>query len=420
MTLAALIVAAGRGLRAGGGDTPKQFQMIGGEPVLSHTLKVFAQHGAFTTIAVVIHPDFEPLVKTTILPGITTEFPDVNIILVNGGDTRQQSVFRGLEVLESVAPDRVLIHDAARPFVDTALCDRVIDATDTHEGAIPALAVADTLKRIAKYAGDPPTSKAAASSTIETVDRSGLYGAQTPQGFRFDGIYQAHIAAAQSGKDDFTDDASIAEWRGLSLAIVEGHRLNQKITTPDDLNAADHHLKCEALLADNPGQQFEYRTGSGFDVHRFGEGNKVILCGVEIAHSRGLKGHSDADVGLHALTDAVLGAIGAGDIGTHFPPSDARWKGAASDQFLAHAKELVTERRGKLIHVDVTLICEAPKIGPHRDAMTARLSDILGITTDRISIKATTTEGLGFAGRGEGIAAMASATVALPMDPIDL
>ena len=421
MTIAALIVAAGRGTRASSkapagdgmgetGELPKQFQPIGGQPVLCRTLTIFAQNPAIDLIAIVIHPDYEPMVLEFI-----TQFPDSNIILVHGSDTRQKSVFAGLQALQSHAPSQVLIHDAARPFLDQPLCRRVIDGLKNHQGALPALAVTDTLKRVE-------------GGAIETIDRSHLYGAQTPQGFHYQPIYEAHEAAARSGRDDFTDDASIAEWHGLSITIVEGQRENIKITTAADLLAADLKLKVEDILqnahptqtpaqtpAQTATQQMEYRTGSGFDVHRFDDGNAVMLCGIEIPHSKSLKGHSDADVGLHALTDAILGAIGEGDIGTHFPPSDARWKGAASDQFLIHAANLVRQHHGKLVHIDVTLICEAPKIGPHRDAMIARMSEILELSPDRISIKATTTEGLGFAGRGEGIAAMASATIALPL-----
>ena len=414
MTIAAIIVAAGRGLRAGGGDIPKQFQLIGGAPVLSHTVKAFACQGSIDKIVIVIHPDYELLAAEAIRSALLSKWPNLEPILVHGGDTRQKSVFEGLKAVKGLKPEYVLIHDAARPFITTELCDQVINALKTHDGALPALGVADTLKRVVSGSGG------ATSDSIETVDRVGLYGAQTPQGFRFDAIFDAHQAAAQSDKGDFTDDASIAEWHGLSMTLVEGHGQNQKITTPDDLKAADKFLKSEALLAENTesteiqAQQLEFRTGSGFDVHRLCEGDHVILCGVKINHTHGLKGHSDADVGMHALTDALLGAIGEGDIGSHFPPTDIRWKGAASDQFLAHAKELVAKRSGKIIHVDVTLICEAPKIGPHRAAMIAQLSEILEIAEDRISVKATTTEGLGFAGRQEGIASMASATIALP------
>ena len=425
MSIAALIVAAGRGTRAsskastgvgmgGSSELPKQFQSIGGQPVLCRTLTIFAQNPAIDLIAIVIHPDYEPMVSEFI-----TQFPDSKIILVHGSNTRQKSVFAGLQALQSHAPSQVLIHDAARPFLDEPLCGRVIDGLKSHQGALPALAVTDTLKR----------ATGGKDGAIETIDRSHLYGAQTPQGFHYQPICEAHEAAARSGRDDFTDDASIAEWHGLSTTIVEGNRENIKITTAEDLQAADLKLKVEDILqnahptqtpAHTATQQMEYRTGSGFDVHRFDEGNAVTLCGVEIPHTKSLKGHSDADVGLHALTDAILGAIGEGDIGTHFPPTDARWKGAASDQFLIHAANLVRQRHGKLVHIDVTLICEAPKIGPHRDAMTARLSEILALTPDRISIKATTTEGLGFAGRGEGIAAMASATIALPLHQLEI
>jgi 2-C-methyl-D-erythritol 4-phosphate cytidylyltransferase/2-C-methyl-D-erythritol 2,4-cyclodiphosphate synthase len=292
-------------------------------------------------------------------------------------------------------PRRVLIHDAARPLVDADTIARSLAALDKNVGALAALPVVDTVKRAE---GSPPR-------IIATVDRHGLWRAQTPQAFRFDAILSAHRAAAGQV---LTDDAAVAEAAGLNTVLVTGNEDNLKITTEDDL------ARAERILAARGGA-LEWRTATGFDVHRFAAGDHLMLCGVRVAHTQALEGHSDADVGLHALTDAILGTIGAGDIGLHFPPNDAKWRGADSAAFLAHAGKLVAGRGGHIAHVDVTVICEQPKIGPYRDAMTARIAAILGLDSDRVSVKATTTEGLGFTGRGEGIAAQAAATVALPM-----
>lgn len=341
---------------------------------------------AFASLAqtvVVISPDDRPLADAALigLPGI---------IFVAGGASRQGSVRAGLEALADIAPEFVLIHDAARPLVTGQIVDDVLAALDTNDGAIPAAAVTDTLK-------------AGRDGLISgTVPREGLWRAQTPQGFRFSKILAAHRAAADV---DLTDDAAVAERAGMTVALVPSPATNIKLTSPEDFQMA------EALLA---AQLADIRTGSGFDVHQFGLGDHVWLCGVKVPHSAGLVGHSDADAGLHALTDAILGAIGAGDIGVHFPPSDAQWKGAASDRFLAHAASLVRAKGGIVAHADVTLICEAPKVGPHREAMRARIAQILGLTLDRVSVKATTTEQLGFTGRREGIAAQAIATIRLP------
>lgn len=288
-------------------------------------------------------------------------------------------------------PDRVLIHDGARPVLSAALIDRVLDALDEHDGALPALPVAETLKR----GHDDRT-------VAETVDRDGLYRAQTPQGFDFAKILAAHQALRGRG---FTDDAALAEAMGLSVVMIEGDEDNLKVTTEPDLERAERLL----TKTETP----DVRVGNGFDVHRLGDGDHVWLCGVKVDHDAGLVGHSDADVGLHALTDALLGAIGAGDIGQHFPPSDPQWRGASSDRFVAHAAELIRKAGGRVLHVDVTLVLEKPKVGPHRDRMRRRIADILDIAPSRVSLKATTTEGLGFAGRGEGIAAQATATVAI-------
>jgi 2-C-methyl-D-erythritol 4-phosphate cytidylyltransferase/2-C-methyl-D-erythritol 2,4-cyclodiphosphate synthase len=309
---------------------------------------------------------------------------------VAGGASRQESVLNGLESLAELQPDHVLIHDAARPFVTASIINRTLATLATAPAALVAVPVTDTLKR------------AAERTVSATVDRKDLWRAQTPQGFRYAEILAAH---RQSAGAALTDDAAVAEAAGLAVSLVMGADDNFKITTSEDLQRA------ERLLG---GGGMEFRTGSGYDVHRFAAGSSVTLCGVRIAHSHGLEGHSDADVGLHALTDALLGAIGAGDIGSHFPPSDPQWRGVDSARFLAHASALVAARGGRVSHVDVTLVCERPKIAPHRAAMVSRIGEILGLAPDRVSVKATTTEGLGFTGRSEGIAGHAIATVALP------
>lgn len=377
----ALVVAAGRGRRFGG-DVPKQYQALAGRPVLRHSLARLAADPSVSAVRVVIHPDDLELYRHA-AHGLALAEP------VFGGDTRQDSVRLGLESLTALEPDFVLIHDGARPFADEALVARVVGALGTHDGAIPAVAVADTLKR-------------GRDGLVETtVDRSGLWRAQTPQGFRFGAILAAHRAAQGA---ELTDDAAVAEQAGLSVALVQGAEENVKITTAADL------ARAQAALA-GPGLTC---VGNGFDVHRFAPGTGVWLCGVLVPHDQGLEGHSDADVALHALTDAVLGAVGGGDIGAHFPPSDPQWKGASSDRFLAHARTLVEALGGKVVQVDVTLVCERPKVGPHRPAMRARVAEILGLPMGRVSVKATTTEGLGFTGRREGIAAQATATVWMP------
>ncbi|MDA0787168.1 MAG: bifunctional 2-C-methyl-D-erythritol 4-phosphate cytidylyltransferase/2-C-methyl-D-erythritol 2,4-cyclodiphosphate synthase [Proteobacteria bacterium] len=381
----ALIVAAGRGSRMPG-DVPKQYRYLHGRPILRHVLDAFLTHPAISGVCTVIHPD-DGAWFVEASQGLALGPP------VLGGETRQDSVRNGLEALaRGTAPERVLIHDGARPLVSSALINRVIGALDDAEAAVPALPMTDTVKRVA------------GNTIIETVDRGGLFRAQTPQGFRFPALLSAHKSAAEnSGTHDFTDDASIAEAAGLRVAVVAGEERNIKITHDDDLTRATAWLHGAR----------ETRVGSGFDVHAFGPGDSVRLGGVDIPHSQALAGHSDADVALHALTDAILGAIGDGDIGSHFPPSDARWSGADSSQFLVHAADLLRQRLGALIHADLTIICEQPRIGPHRDAMRARIADILAVDTDRISVKATTTEGLGFTGRSEGIAAQASVTITL-------
>jgi 2-C-methyl-D-erythritol 4-phosphate cytidylyltransferase/2-C-methyl-D-erythritol 2,4-cyclodiphosphate synthase len=298
----------------------------------------------------------------------------------------------GLESLEALSPDQVLIQDGARPFTSAAVIDRVLDALDTMAGAVPGLPVTDTLKRVD------------GGRIGATVERAGLYGAQTPQGFRFPEILAAHRAVAG---ERLTDDAAVAERAGLAVALVDGAADNIKVTGAEDLERA------EGLIA----AVGETRVGSGFDVHRFGPGDHVMLCGLRIDHDRGLIGHSDADVGLHAATDAILGALGAGDLGDHFPPSDPKWSGADSSEFLVFARDLAAARGGRVVHLDLTLICERPRIGPHRAAMIARVAELLAVAAERVSIKATTTEKLGFTGRGEGIAAQATATLLLPWGP---
>ncbi|MCA1907562.1 MAG: bifunctional 2-C-methyl-D-erythritol 4-phosphate cytidylyltransferase/2-C-methyl-D-erythritol 2,4-cyclodiphosphate synthase [Magnetospirillum sp.] len=378
----ALVVAAGRGRRFGG-DIPKQYLPLNGRPVLRHSLARLAADPAIAAVRAVIHPDDRDLYDEA-ARGLALLEP------VHGGDTRQDSVRLGLESLASLSPDKVLIHDGARPFLDEALVARVVAALDDHDGAIPAIAVADTLKK-------------GRDGLVETtVDRAGLWRAQTPQGFRFGPILGAHRAAAGN---ELTDDSAVAEHTGLRVALVAGTEGNVKITTTEDL------ARAQVAFA-GPGYTC---VGNGFDVHRFAPGTGVWLCGVRVPHDFALEGHSDADVALHALTDAILGAVGAGDIGAHFPPTDSQWKGASSDRFLAHARNLVDGLGGRLVHVDVTLICERPKVGPHRPAMRQRLAEILGLALSRVSVKATTTEGLGFTGRREGIAAQATATVWMPV-----
>ncbi|MGC2201677.1 MAG: bifunctional 2-C-methyl-D-erythritol 4-phosphate cytidylyltransferase/2-C-methyl-D-erythritol 2,4-cyclodiphosphate synthase [Stellaceae bacterium] len=382
-TVYALVVAAGQGSRFGG-PLPKQYLPLGDASILRHAVAALAGHPRIAGVLVAIRPEDRLLFDLTVagLPALPP---------VAGGETRQDSVRLGLEALARHRPDRVLVHDGARPFPDRGLIDRVIDALDRAVAAIPCLPLRDTIKR-------------AEDGTIrETIDRSGLWRAQTPQGFHFEAILAAHRAAVGRA---LTDDAAVAEAAGLAPAVVDGSEDNLKVTTPEDLIAA------ERLIA---ARQVDIRVGQGFDVHPFAPGDHLWICGVKIPHMMALSGHSDADVGLHALTDAVLGAIGAGDIGMHFPPSDLRWRGAPSDQFLRHAAELVRARAGVVAAVDVTIICERPKISPHRVAMIERIAAILGIAPDRVSVKATTTEKLGFTGRGEGIAAQAVATIRLPL-----
>lgn len=384
---AALIVAGGRGVRAGGG-TAKQYRTLAGVPVLRRCVQAFLAHPRVGAVRVVIHPDDGDLYRDAVR-GLDLLPP------VAGGAARQDSARLGLESLDAIDPRFVLIHDAARPFVTGPVLSRVLGALEEAPAAIPALAVVDTLKRADPGAQAPPL-------VSGTVERAGLWRAQTPQGFRFRPILDAHRRFSGQA---LTDDAALAEAAGLAVALVEGDEDNVKLTTPEDFHRA------ERLLAAT-----ETRVGTGFDVHRFGPGDAVMLCGIAVPHDHGLEGHSDADVALHALTDALLGAIGAGDIGSHFPPTDPRWRGAASHLFVRHAAGLVQAAGGVIVNADVTLICERPKVGPHRQRMAEAVAEMLGVETRRVSVKATTTEGLGFTGRREGIAAQAVVAVRLPAE----
>jgi 2-C-methyl-D-erythritol 4-phosphate cytidylyltransferase/2-C-methyl-D-erythritol 2,4-cyclodiphosphate synthase len=386
-TVAAVIVAAGRGERAGA-DVPKQYRPIGGEPMIRATLRAFLAHPRIDFVQPVINPNDRDTYQHAIA-GLEDLLPPVA-----GGVTRQASVRAGLEALASRRPGLVLIHDAARPFVSGALIDRAIGAGRTCGAAVPGIALADTVKSIDDRA-----------TVTETLDRSTLRIVQTPQAFSFNLILEAHRRAVAAQRESFTDDAALAEWAGQRVSVFEGEADNLKVTTGDDFARAE--MTRLAALSD-------VRTGNGFDVHAFAEGDHVMLAGIRIPHSRGVTGHSDADVALHALVDAILGALAEGDIGAHFPPSDPQWKGAASDRFLAFACERVRKRGGAIAHLDVTVVCETPRISPYRDAMRAHIADIANVAIDRVAVKATTSEKLGFAGRGEGIFAMATATIRLP------
>ena len=380
-TCVALIVASGRGERFGS-DRPKQYLPLAGKPLLRHSLERLCRHPGIDHVRAVIHSDDAALYAAAV-DGLDLLEP------VPGGRTRQESVRLGLESLLGRPPALVLIHDGARPLVSASIIEGVLQGLRGHPAAVPVLPVTDTLKR------------GIDGMIAGTVDRAGLYRAQTPQGFLYEKILRAHRRFAGAV---MTDDAALAEADGLRVALVPGEEDNLKITEPADL------ARAERLLA----AAWRPCTGLGFDVHRLAPGDGVVLLGVRIPGPLRLLGHSDADVGLHALTDALLGTIGAGDIGSHFPPSEARWAGADSTIFLTHARDLVIAAGGLIEHVDVTLICEQPRIAPHRAAMTARVAELLGLRPDRVSVKATTTEHLGFTGRGEGIAAQAVATVRLP------
>jgi 2-C-methyl-D-erythritol 4-phosphate cytidylyltransferase / 2-C-methyl-D-erythritol 2,4-cyclodiphosphate synthase len=384
--VAAVVVAAGRGFRAGG-DGPKQYRQIGGEPVIRASLKGLAGHPDIAMVQPVIHPDDSDLFRAA-AAGLDVRDP------VFGGATRQASVRAGLEALSAGRPDLVLVHDAARPFASAALIARGIAAARASGAAIPALAVADTVKTV-----DP------SGVVTGTIERAQLRLVQTPQAFAFAPLLDAHQRARAAGREDFTDDAALAEWAGIKVATFAGEAANVKLTTAEDF-ARIAAAELAALT--------DVRTGFGYDVHAFGPGDHVTLGGVRIAHPQGLSGHSDADVVLHALVDAILGALADGDIGVHFPPSDPQWRGAPSERFLAFAIERLRARRGRIAHLDVNVVCEAPRIGPHRDAMRMRIAQIAGVDVGRVAVKATTSERLGFIGRSEGMAAFATATVRLP------
>jgi 2-C-methyl-D-erythritol 4-phosphate cytidylyltransferase / 2-C-methyl-D-erythritol 2,4-cyclodiphosphate synthase len=386
--VAAVVVAAGQGVRAGG-DLPKQFRRIAGETLLRRTLSRFIVTPTVSFVQPVIRPEDADLVRA--------ETAGLNVLPpVFGGATRQASVRAGLEALLSRKPDIVLVHDAARPFASADLIARAIVAAEKTGAAIPGLPVTDTIKRVDN------------SGIVETtVDRALLRLVQTPQAFAFPALIAAHRRAAEQGREDFTDDAALAEWAGMKVSVFPGEAGNIKFTTPEDF------VRAEAIQSAALG---DVRTGSGMDVHAFGAGDHVTLGGIRIPHNQALTGHSDADVVLHALTDAILGALADGDIGAHFPPSDQQWRGASSDRFLVFAVDRVRARRGRIAHLDLTIVCEAPRISEHRDRMRANIAKLAGIDIDRVAVKATTSEKLGFTGRGEGIVAYATATVRLPWE----
>ncbi|MDE0702522.1 MAG: bifunctional 2-C-methyl-D-erythritol 4-phosphate cytidylyltransferase/2-C-methyl-D-erythritol 2,4-cyclodiphosphate synthase [Rhodospirillaceae bacterium] len=380
---AAVIVAAGRGVRAGG-DMPKQYARIGGEPVLRRTVGVFAAHPAVSTVVAVIHPDDEALARQAAGPA--------PVQFVAGGASRQESVCNGLKFLDKIDPEFVLVHDAARPFVTEDIIGKCLDAARRHGAAAAGVPMADTVKRTDE-----------AGIVTDTIARDRLWRAQTPQAFRYRDLMAAHEAAVGQA---LTDDAAIAEAAGLAVAMSPGSEDNFKITVAEDLARADRIARALAPRVTV--------VGHGFDVHAFGPGDHIVLCGVRIGHSRGLEGHSDADAALHALTDALFGALGAGDIGQHFPDNDPQWRGAASDRFVRHALGLAAAADGRLINLDLTIVCERPKLQPHYDAMKRSLCALTGLPPARIGLKATTTEKLGFTGRGEGLAAQAVVSLDLP------
>jgi 2-C-methyl-D-erythritol 4-phosphate cytidylyltransferase/2-C-methyl-D-erythritol 2,4-cyclodiphosphate synthase len=384
--VAAVVVAAGRGLRAGG-HLPKQYRQVLGEPVIKPVLAAFARHGEISIVQPVIHPDDNDLYKCAI-GGLDLLAP------VSGASSRQGSVRAGLEALQPHSPDLVLVHDAARPFVSEALITRAITAARTSAAAVPVIRVSDTVKTVD-----------VTGVVTGTLDRTFVRMAQTPQAFGYAALLDAHRRAKMAGWDDFTDDAALAQWAGLKVTTFEGETGNVKLTNNEDF------ARAEAI---NLAALSDVRTGFGFDVHQFSDGDHVMLGGVRVPHSRGLSGHSDADVVLHALVDAILGALAEGDIGVHFPPADPQWRGASSDRFLAFAIDRVRARGGRIANLDVTVVCEAPRIGPHRDFIRTKIAEIAGIPVGRVGLKATTSEKMGFTGRGEGMAAFVNATVRLP------
>ena len=396
MSVYAIVVAAGRGSRAGEG-LPKQYRILGGTSVLARTLKSFLDHGGISHVVCAIHPDDHALYDAA-----AGELAGSSLMKLRpaaeGGETRQDSVRLALRSLPDSGDDAVcLVHDAARPFIGRALIDRAIDAASRFGAAIPGIAVTDTIKRVAPD-----------GTVAETPDRASLRAVQTPQAFHLSALRAAHEQAAAVGRGGFTDDGQLLEWVGAAVHVFDGDVGNVKLTHPEDFSAA------ERRLGHAGDAQMITRVGTGFDVHAFTEGDHVWLGGLRLDHQKGVLAHSDGDVVLHALTDAILGAVGSGDIGTHFPPSDPQWRGASSDRFLAHAVQEVRSRGGLIDHLDVTVLCERPRIGPHRDAMRERIAAIAGVPPSAVSIKATTTERLGFTGREEGLAAQAAATVRFP------
>lgn len=383
----ALILSGGSGTRFGD-QTPKQYLSLGGKAVIRHAIDTFLAHPGVDAVRIVRRPQDAALYEA-----IVNDIPVLEP--VDGGMTRQESVRLGLESLKNMRPTKVLIHDGARPFPDPGLITRALYALNQHQAVIPALPVFDTIKQVSSD-----------GKTIEkTLDRQKLWRAQTPQAFDYNAIFSAHQEAKGL---ELTDDAMVAENAGIPVTVVQGNESNIKITTRENMEQANKSLEQETMVT---------RVGTGFDIHQFGPGDHAVLCGISVPHEKGLEGHSDADAPMHALTDAILGAIAAGDIGSHFPPSDDKWRGAASSEFLRHATNLVADQGGHIINVDVTIICEKPKIGPHREAMCQKLAEILEVSVTCISVKATTTEQLGFTGRGEGLAAQAIASVSLPAKP---
>lgn len=382
MRVIAIIVAAGNGTRFGG-TRPKQYEMLAGQAVIRRTMSVFINHPEVAEVLAVISPDHRSFYDETCA--------DLDALQpVPGGADRQASVCAGLQSLVEDPPSHVLVHDAARPLVSAAVIDRVIDGLRRHDAVLPAVALADSLKRTEN------------GRITQIIERDGVVIAQTPQGFQYNAICKAHDQQIGQG---LSDDTAVASAAGIVVATVPGAEANLKLTTPGDMQRAEAYLGVESM---------RMACGTGFDVHAFADDRQLILCGCEIPHARGLAGHSDADVGLHAITDAIFGALADGDIGSHFPPSDPQWKDASSDVFLKHAVGLVRARGGEVGHLDVTLICELPKIGPHRDDMREKIAAIAEIDIGRVAVKATTSERLGFTGRGEGIAAQAIATLELP------
>lgn len=391
---AAIICAAGSGTRAGFG-APKQFFALGGQPILAMAAAAFLEHPRISRLKIVIGPDQAEAYDAAMAP--FAGHPKLAAPAL-GGATRQASVRSGLEALREDAPEIVLVHDAARPFAGPDLISRAIAAAMEHGAAVPGRPVTDTICAV-----EPGGARG------ETLDRSKLAALQTPQSFRFADLVSAHEKAARENRHDFTDDGALISWAGGRVALFDGEARNVKLTTPDQFD--DEALRRAGLEYLSLG---DVRTGTGFDVHAFAPGDHVTLCGVRVPHGFGLSGHSDADVALHALTDAILGALGDGDIGAHFPPSDQKWKGQDSALFLEDAVARVRAAGGVIAHLDITVIGESPKVGPHREAMRARVAEIANVPVGRVGVKATTTEKLGFAGRREGLAAMASATIRLP------